>query len=873
MASLVGTTLGHYEILALLGRGGMGEVYSARDNRLNRTIAIKFLASDIASSDARRRFQLEAQTASGLNHPHILTVFEAGETEERQFLVTELIDGGTLADWSRSAKRTSRQTLELLTGVADGLAAAHGAGIVHRDIKPANILVAKNGYAKLADFGLAKLTETSDAGLTRTMEAVTRPGLVVGTIAYMSPEQLSGQNVDQRSDVFSFGVVLYEMLKGEHPFAAATGVLAAEKILHATPPPLEDATPPALRLLVEKALEKDPVDRYQSMRELVVDMRRAARRASGTPEPGAPAPVVVRRATPTWRWAVAGLLLTVFAGAVGWMLRGGSMASTSWESPLARARFSRFTDFPGTETLARISPDGKFVAFLSDRDGEFDLWVSQVGTGRFTNLTKDLPPLAPSFVVAPIGFSGDGAEVWFRLGNRITKIPVIGGTPRLFLGEQAWHPSWSPDGQQLVYQDSVDGDPTFVADATGANARRIFIDEPGTHNHNPVWSTDGQWILHTHGPDFAEQMDVWRARVSDGRREPLTKLHAAATTLAPVDPHTVLYVAPSEDGSGPWLWALDVESRSSRRVSAGLEQYASVASSADGRRVVATLANPISTFSSVPLGDRPAGNREVTPFPVPTARALAPRFWGSTLFYLSGHGSDGLWRVQDGEASEIWRGVDGPIAEPPAVSPDGRRVAVVIRNNGKRQMTIMSTDGSGAQLLAQSVQIRGAADWSPDGASLLTGGIDAQGPGLFRIPVNGDSPVRLVAGAASNPVWSPDGTLIVYAGPNIAGRQQLLGVTSDGTPVKLPDVAVPVGPRRSHRFMPSGQSIVYLRSAIGSAEAEFSLLDLTTKTTRVLARFDRQGEIGTFDITPDGKRIVFDQSRDNSDIVLIDLPD
>ena len=188
-------------------------------------------------------------------------------------------------------------------------------------------------------------------------------------------------------------------------------------------------------------------------------------------------------------------------------------------------------------------------------------------------------------------------------------------------------------------------------------------------------------------------------------------------------------------------------------------------------------------------------------------------------------------------------------------------------------MTIMSSDGSGAQVLAQSIQIRGAADWSPDGASLVAGGMDAQGPGLFRIPVNGESPVRMVTGVASNPVWSPDGTLIVYAGPNIAGRQQLLGVTSDGVPVTLPDVAVSVGPRRSLRFMPTGRSLVYLRSGIGSAEAEFSLLDLTTKMTRVLARFDRQGEIGTFDITPDGKRIVFDQSWDNSDIVLIDLPD
>jgi Tol biopolymer transport system component len=280
----------------------------------------------------------------------------------------------------------------------------------------------------------------------------------------------------------------------------------------------------------------------------------------------------------------------------------------------------------------------------------------------------------------------------------------------------------------------------------------------------------------------------------------------------------------------------------------------------------------VSTLASIPYGARPAGNGDVVAFPVPTARALAPRFSKSTLFYLSGHGNDGLWRVQDGEASEVWRGVDGPVGEPPAVSPDGRRVAVVIRTNGRRQLTIMSTDGSGAQGFAPSVQIRGAADWAPDGASLVTGGRDAMGPGLFRIPVSGDSPVRLVSGVATNPVWTPDGTLIVYAGPNVSGRHQLLAVTPDGTPVTLPAVTVPTGPRQSHRLTPDGRSVVYLRSDMGSAQAEFSLLDLTTRTTRLLARFDRQGEIRTFDITPDGKRIVFDQSRDNSDIVLIELP-
>src|SRR5690242_5935905 len=217
-----GVRVGPYEILSPIGAGGMGEVYRARDTRLNRHAAIKFLSADLADAAARRRFQREAQAASSLNHPHIITVYDVGEFEGCQYLVTEFVDGGTLKDWARAEKRGWRPILELMTGVADGLSEAHDAGITHRDIKPANILVTKSGYAKLADFGLAKLVEpTSPDEATRTLtREATRPGVVVGTIAYMSPEQASGKSLDARSDIFSFGIVLHELLSGQRPFDA-----------------------------------------------------------------------------------------------------------------------------------------------------------------------------------------------------------------------------------------------------------------------------------------------------------------------------------------------------------------------------------------------------------------------------------------------------------------------------------------------------------------------------------------------------------------------------------------------------------------------------------------------------------------------------
>jgi serine/threonine protein kinase len=283
-----GAQLGSYRIESRLGEGGMGTVYRALDAKLNRAVAVKLLSAEVADAAARRRFQREAQMASSLNHPHIVTVHDAGEFEGREYLVTEFVDGGTLKEWAQAEKRTWRETVELLTGVADGLAAAHAAGITHRDIKPANILVARNGYAKLADFGLAKLSDPSPEEPTRTMAVEpTRPGMIVGTIAYMSPEQASGGSVDARSDIFSFGVVLYELLAGHRPFAGTHDLERLQLIIHAPAPALPGDLPASLRAVVEKALEKAPADRYQSMRELVIDLRRLMRQSTEAARPAA----------------------------------------------------------------------------------------------------------------------------------------------------------------------------------------------------------------------------------------------------------------------------------------------------------------------------------------------------------------------------------------------------------------------------------------------------------------------------------------------------------------------------------------------------------------------------------------------------------
>jgi Tol biopolymer transport system component len=267
-----------------------------------------------------------------------------------------------------------------------------------------------------------------------------------------------------------------------------------------------------------------------------------------------------------------------------------------------------------------------------------------------------------------------------------------------------------------------------------------------------------------------------------------------------------------------------------------------------------------------------AEEHDVKPFPLPSVRALAPRFGGRSLFYLSSRGAgDGLWRYQDGQAVEIWKGADGALLQPPAPSADGRWVAIVLRQQGQLRLHVISADGAELKPLAATIDVRGAASWSPDGKWIVTDGYDAQQEALFKIPVDGGAPVRLATGTAFNPVWSPDGKLIVYTGPTVGPDAPLQAVSPDGAAIQLPMIRIPVEGQR-YRFLPDSTGLVYLQGREKSLiQQDFWLLDFTTKQTRRLTQRTSPAATRTFDITPDGKEIVFDRLQENSDIVLIDL--
>jgi len=881
--------VGIYRLVREIGHGGMSTVWLAMrtDELTTRPVALKLPHTHLLGALFADRFARERDILANLTHPNIAHIYDAGISPHGQpFLAMEYVAGDTLTQYCESHGLGIADRLGLFLQVLAAVAYAHGQSVIHRDLKPSNILVREGGQVVLLDFGIAKLLVDGMADETE----LTRQAGATLTPQYASPEQIRGDPLGPATDIYSLGVVLYELLTTRRPYAQARSSRRdlEDAILSADPRPPSEAVggEAALRkalqgdldTIVLKALHKQPEQRYPTVDAFADDLRRHLRHEAIRARPDTLGyrlrSLAARHRTLAGLGAAAAVAL--LAGTLAWV---AAERGYFWRSPLADARFSRLLDFPGTEQAAAISPDGKLAAFLAERDGQIDAWISEVGSGTYRRLTHgDAGELINPEIRTP-GFSPDSSLVtlWSKRAGgsqsgdvNILAVPAAGGPLRPYMREAGEY-GWSRDGKRLVYHTTAPGDPLFVRESGNLDdrsGRRIYVAPPGVHCHFPMWSPDDAFIYFARGvpPD---DWDIWRIQPSGAGLERMTFHNARVTYPVMLDRRTLLYLATDADGSGPWMYAMNVERRLPHRISSGLETYTSLAASADGARLVATIADVRTSVWRMPLvQDRGAWTSAGSPTLV-AANAATPRLGADFLLYLSWRGErQGIWSLKRGTAREIWSSGKSRIVGEPAVSPDGRRIAFSVEDGGRTPLYVMDSDGSHARVLVDSLALRGSPAWARDGQSIVSAIVRDGEPRLTRIFLNGDSPLPLVSEYSRDAVWAPDGQFFVYSGADVGTSFPLRAAAADGRPYPLPSVILSRGARVA--FFRDSLSLVILGGGIG--HKDLSLLDLRTGVRRMLAELPADFVVRDFDVAADGSEVVFDRVQVNSDLALIERP-
>ncbi len=920
-----GQSIGHYEIVGPIGRGGMGEVYLAKDKLLNRRIALKLLPVDYTrNKDRLRRFQQEAQAASALNHPNILTIHELGEVYGQQFIATEFVEGETLRQCMKRGRLRLSEALDVTVQTAGALAAAHKAGIVHRDIKPENIMIRPDGYVKVLDFGLAKLTEQQE----RTTKAQAAEnvnissGLVMGTVKYMSPEQARGLAVDPRSDIFSFGVVFYEIIAGRPPFEGKTTSELVAAILKEDPPALNQFAPDApseLQHIISRSLRKNKQDRYPAIQDLLVDLRnlrdklelktklehsRTLVSERGSENEGdlqttihtalesavptadlkpkhtlSSAEYLVTEIRRNKAWAAVALLF-LSTVVIGYIVYKSSVTRQT-----ASSKTLELTGLTpsGNVVDAAISPDGQYVAYSNGAG----VWTRQLETN---NQVQIIPRGTGSYW--GLTFSPDGSHLYYfaksdREPDALYRIPALGGVSTKLISDTSNsnggdRVTFSPDGAHLAFVREYPSGETalIVANVDGTDERKLATRQSPAYLGSGAWSPDGKRIVCRGGyqENKTNRQELVEIEVEDGavNRISTQEWFWIGDIAWVADGNCLLLTASERNGEAAQIWKIDYPAGTAHRISTDLDNYSGLSLTADSSVLVSVRGQMTMNIWIQAKGDL-TGAKEITTRAAKDA--MAGIEWtpdGRIVYGSNASGRPDIWIMDaDGTRQKQLTFDMGTDRNGLSVSPDGRYVVFVSNRSGKNNIWRIEIDGSNPKQLTN-----GSGEFnpifSPDGQWVEYNSSDSGQSVLWKVPVDGGGATQATwpyASVAPHPPAargvSPDGRLMAYyIPPDDQTKVSRIGIASiDGSdPIRIFDLPPGVIFPQRIRWAPDGSGVTYIDKRGGVSNIWSQPLDRgpAQQLTDFKADF-----ISNFAWSRDGKQLAIVRVIHNTDVVLM----